>query len=165
MSADLEPGHGPVDLQASRAKNLLFGLLCLGFALVSVFAATANAAAWFGVVFFGIGAIALFLSVRRSASGMRLDEEGFTLRTLAGPKLTPWSDVASFGVGRLPGKGAVVGIRYREDAPHRAGRQVAKGMSGGLEGALPENYGLDADVLAGVMERWRAAHGGRPAGA
>jgi hypothetical protein len=160
---DRDPGHGPVDLRASRAKNLLFGVLALGFAGISLYVTSTNAGAWFGVVFFGLIAVGLFLSVRPDASGMTLTDEGFTLRSLIGENTTPWSEVAKFDIGRLPGKGAVAGIRYRPDAPERKGRRVAKGMGGGLDGALPENYGLEPQDLVDLMERWRAAHGGRPA--
>ena len=114
------------------------------------------------MVFFGLIAVGLFLSVRPDASGMRLTDDGFTIRNLIGENTTPWTEVAKFDIGRLPGKGAVAGIRYRPDAPERRGRRVAKGMGGGLDGALPENYGLEPQELVDLMERWRAAHG-RPA--
>ena len=143
----LEAGAEAVQLRASRVRSWLLGLLFLAFAGIGIVATSSAPEAWFGVVFFGVLAAATFATVLPAAAGLTLAPEGFTVRSFFRGTLTPWAAVRRFRVGRQPGRGAAVVYEKREPP--------------GEEDLLPDNYGMAADELAALLERWRQAHRGR----
>ena len=115
--------------------------------IVSFIAALSTPGAWFGVVFFGAGAVVLAMSALPAYSSLRLTPTGFTVRSPFRRREVPWSEVEEFAVGRQPGRGAAVTVTYR------AGEQRL----------LPDNFGMAAVIDNGDRYDRLAGGGHTPA--
>ena len=144
---------GPVTLYVGVRKKLLGLALSLGFAvfcgyiLVTGFVSGwyDTMMAWISVVFFGALAVrALILLLAPRAACLTLDADGFEVCGVFLCRRTAWRDAAGFRVEKSGAdKHPTVMYDVRDaDAP-----KTTK--------ALPDNYALDADDLAWLMEQWR----------
>ena len=117
-------------------------------------------AAWFGIVFFGACALmALAQMLVPAARGtLTLDAQGFVIKTFGRSSRTHWKDVAGFGVIHISGA-RFIGLVYHSGyQPHRAGREIASGLTG-VEGAIQDNYEVQGDELVALLEAWHARFG------
>ncbi|MFT3897333.1 MAG: STM3941 family protein [Thermomonas sp.] len=143
----------PLELSPSRWKYALLLATSLGFVAIGVFLLPRGQAlpAWGCIVFFGLCALVFAASLLPNASGLRLDEDGFVVRSLFRSHRTQWTQVAAFRPVRI-GNRTLVGFDY---APSAAGpgtrmRGVSSALAG-VEGAFPDNYGLPARELADLL--------------
>ena len=113
-------------------------------------------AGWSCIVFFGLCGVAGVLNLLPNASRLRLDDDGFEIRSLFRTRRVRWADVARFGTMRI-GVNTMVGFDFVDG--YRGSdrlRRVNRDLSG-FQAALPDNYGLKATALAERMEARRAA--------
>jgi hypothetical protein len=112
---------------------------------------------WLCVGFFGLGVVVCLLQFLPRSSFLRLDGEGFTIRTLYRERTYRWEDVDTFGV-TVVSFNKMVGFNF---APHfdRAARlrRVNKAIAF-FEGALPDTYGMKAEDLADLMNEYKCRH-------
>jgi Bacterial PH domain len=91
-------------------------------------------------------------SLLPGAAHLRLDEEGFTMCNLFRKGRLRWREVRDFRPYSVPG-GTFVGFDLT-DGTFPLGRFAARSLSG-VEGGLPDTYGLDPEELAAVLNAWR----------
>lgn len=90
---------------------------------------------------------------------LRLNQSGFAYGTLIGRSAFSWCDVETFGVVGF-GPNRLVAVTLAGGV--RGGPLAALGRRlGGFDLLLTESYGLPADVLARLLESWRARYGKR----
>lgn len=149
----------PLELAPTRWKYALLLLLSVGFVAMGVYLLPAGQGmlAWGCIGFFGLCALVFAISLLPNASGLRLEDTGFVVRSLFRSHRTEWKDVGGFRPVRI-GNRVVVGFDYIPGAlsPNARLRRVSSALAG-VEGALPDNYGLSAEALADLLNRVQAA--------
>jgi hypothetical protein len=159
----LRPGAAPLVLRPSARDTLAPAGVCLAFAVLGAVIIVANGSAWgwAALAFFGLGAIVLGASLLPGVSELRLDREGFAVRSLFRTGRYRWNDVKSFRPVTIPPSGTVrVGFDFSSNV-----RPAAAWLSGslaGVEACLPDNYGLRPQELANVLAVWRASYTDMP---
>ncbi len=109
--------------------------------------ASARQVGWLNVAFFGLGALVLGAQFLPGVSGLVLDPQGFTLRTLGRARRFAWADVEGFQVGVVGGQVLVL-----FDCPGDHGRLArANRALFGASHALPHTFGLPPTDLAAFM--------------
>jgi hypothetical protein len=150
----------PRELAPTRWKHALLLVASLGFVAMGVFLLGRDNAfiAWGCIGFFGLGAFVFAINLLPGASGLRLEDSGFVVRSLFRSHRTAWKDVAGFRPARIGGR-VVVGF---DDAPGAAARgsrmRAINSALAGVEGALPDNDGLGGSELADLLNGLLSAH-------
>jgi len=90
---------------------------------------------------------------------LKLDQDGFTFKSLFSTSTTPWANVESFGVITYR---ALVFIPINRQVGWRIAKNVKRPMIQKAAGALarydavlPDTYGMKATELADLLEAWR----------
>jgi len=112
----------------------------------------------FMVAFFVAGALLCALNLLPGRTYLLLTREGFTVRTLFKTRAYSWREVESFGAFSHRGVTLVVFTLSREGRlrfPESGFGKLNKAVSGGDHG-LPDTYGIGADELVQLMNRWKA---------
>lgn len=148
-------------LRPRRIKTLALFLVCVAFVAVGVLLILDEGSFWGYAAsgFFGIGVVVFAVQLLPGSSYLEVGPEGFTMCSVFRARITPWSAVESFEVGRLggatPGSPRTVVFNYSSDyAEHEMARNLASSMSG-HEGALPDTYGMAPQELADLLNRYR----------
>lgn len=154
-----QPANKPPELvlKPSPKRWILLLALSLGFVALGVaILPTHPTLAWFEIGFFGLCAVLGAMNLLPGASHLRLDADGFEVRTLFRARRFAWADIARFGAAQI-GLNRMVGWDFVADhAGNERMRQVNAQLSG-FEAALPDTYGRKADALAREMEARRHA--------
>jgi len=149
----------PMTLRPSPWKWLMvmLGGLCFVFGEIFVMNHAAAAASWTDwatIVFFGLVAAVALISLIPGASYLRLDAQGFEMRSLYRGHKTAWSDVTGVGLMRV-GTRKMVGWNFIDGYQRHARLRKINTSIGGFEAALPDTYGMSAQALADMMESIR----------
>jgi hypothetical protein len=108
---------------------------------------------WLCVAFFSLGVPAALLMFVPGVVHLRLDRDGFELKSLGRRQTTKWRDVQSFSVASIRGA-KMIAIKYRPQySEQRAARAVATALSG-MEGAIPNSYNISLPKLERVLNAW-----------
>ena len=162
----MRPERAPVTLRPSRLRWILVLLasLVLGAGGVLMIA-DGRDIGWLVAGFFGLCAAVACVSMLPGASYLVLDEEGFTVGSLFRSARVVWPEVVEFypWVVMATGMRAVTHVAF-ELSPDRRNQATARVLSrlvsGGVEAGLPDTYGLRAEELAELMNRWREHYAG-----
>lgn len=151
----------PLTLRPSRTKWMAVALIAAAFTAMGAVMMRHGGtdALWGGasVAFFGLGTVIAVANLLPGASCLRLDENGFEMKSLYRRHRIAWADVAGFGVMTLPPAGKqMVGFNYVAGAgkPSRLRRFNLAGF--GFEAALPDTYGMKIGDLVALLESIRA---------
>lgn len=116
-----------------------------------------------GVIFFGLGAAVSLINAATNQSYLLLTRDGFQMHGIRKTKMIPWSDLAAIGVTTFgsPMRAKMVMFSFRPGAKSldsypqwaRGLRSLNRSLTG-LDGALPDTYGLKAEKLADLMGQW-----------
>lgn len=158
----LLPGREPVTLRPRRLKGLALIAVCVAFAVVgAIVGADGKLVGWLVLAFFGLGAAVIAASLVSGSSYLRLDGDGFEVRALFRAGRFGWSEVANFRPFRTPG-GSFVGFDFAPGFEPRAA-VISRDLAG-VEGGLPDTYGLTPDQLAALLTTWQDWYAEGPAG-
>ncbi len=146
-------------LRPSPWKLLLMLAGSLGFVAIGVFMMPAGEwKSWLVIGFFGLCAAVFLAQLLPGASYLKLDRDGFTYAALFRTTTVAWTEVSPFTAGYISANRMVKfdlsDARLTADGT-RTAAAVARGLTG-ASGALPDTYGMSADALAELMNRWRA---------
>jgi hypothetical protein len=122
-------------------------------ALLVVAVTLSSAAMWAMEDFFP--AIIALLNVIGIASRLDLGRDAFTCVTLFRSFTRKWKDCSTFDPVRV-GVNKFVGFSSAEDDAAKPKLAAANKHMIGHSGMLPDTYGLSADELASLMNRFRA---------
>jgi hypothetical protein len=158
LREDLHPARARVVLRPKKRKEALLVVLCLVLAFISALAgASGSFIGWLGFAFFALAAVVIAVNLVPGASYLRLEPSGFLVCSLfRADRLWGWDEVTGFRVYDLPGGTRQVGFDFAPGA-EPAGSRLASRLAG-VQGALPNTYGLKAEELADLMNRWREEH-------
>ena len=151
----------PLTLFPSRLKWVGVLLGSLAFVALGVFllrdATTSEIWDVCTIVLFGLGVVIAFVNLMPGASYLRLDRNGFEMRSLYRTHATAWADVAGFGIMSIPtARKKMVGWNYvaGRGKPSRLRKFNLERF--GFEAALPDTYGMDIADLVELLESIRA---------
>lgn len=149
MSAVLQPElRLPRVLYPSRWKTLLLLLGCLLFSAVGVWMVLDDVLlGYFCALLFALGALVFLVQLHPRAAYLYLDEQGFTYCSLFRAHRIRWGAVTGFAVVRISGNALVAWNFAQGHVPHGRGAAISQALSG-YHSALPDTYGLPAEVLA-----------------
>jgi hypothetical protein len=152
-----EAGPAPLVLQPNKRTAwiviAILAVLTIGFAIAAVIV---HWLIWVLFVAAACGLAMVGFAALPGRSYLRLDPDGFEIKTPFRARRFAWADVTPFVAAPLS-YGAVVAFRARAapgaDLPPTP-EPTAADIAAGAE-ALPETYGHDAADLAETMNRWR----------
>ena len=111
---------------------------------------------WLACGFFGLCSLVFLVELLPNASSLELTADGFTVRSFFQvSKRIAWVEVQSFGIGRIRGKKMVM-FNYAESYQGALAVRRINAALTGFEAALPDCYGLRAEELADLMNRYKA---------
>jgi len=156
---------GALRLQGGRSYAIVVmgGGLLLTCAAV-FFALFADARGWWAAAFFGIVTTVVGVSLIPGVVYLELTAHGFACHQIFKTWRYQWEDVAGFTPIR-PGQPMVA---FRFEPTYRGSRLPWRFLrpASGLDAGLPGTYGMRAEDLANLMNRWRerfaAGGAGRP---
>ncbi len=155
--ADGDPLQDTLELRPARLKWFFIFLISVGFVSIAVFIGPADepltrlgSGGFFALC--GLIAFPLMLGV---GTRLVLDRDGFTCRTLFNSFRCQWRDCSEFSATFQHLRRVVGFDLLTAEADHPRFAAVARGLTG-HSGGLPDTYGLGADDLADLMNRFRA---------
>ena len=138
-----------------RAASLLVGSIMFVATGIGMRAEHA-VGAWFVIAFFGLCALVGVVLLLPGSSWLELRADGFEIRSLFRTSFVRWRDIDRLTVAPIGTRESVC-WHFAPDYPgQRAGRQLSAALTG-VEGALPDTYGLSAHALAERMNAYRDA--------
>lgn len=157
LDADGDPLPDAMELKPNRLKWLLVFLIAIGFVAIAV---------WLGperepVVFYGAGGFFLLCALIATplmfgvGSTLTLDREGFSCRTLFRTFRREWRECSAF-YPVSTGLRKFVGFATEQDETAHPKLAATNRTMIGASGMLPDTFGLDAEGLSDLLNRFRA---------
>jgi hypothetical protein len=147
----------PVTLRQSKGKFAFLLAVTLMFTAAGVMMATVpqSLAVGLGVaIFFGLCSAVLVVPLTPNGGYLKLEEDGFTFRSLFRVQTFRWADIVSFSLIRIRWQRFVV-WRSTDERRGKGAMQKLNDAFGGYDGMLPDTYGTKAKVLAECMQKAR----------
>ena len=157
LDADGDPLPDTMMLKPDRLRWLVVFLSCAAFVAIAV---------WLGperepVVFWGAGGFFLLCALIATplmfgvGSSLTLDREGFSCRTLFRTFRREWRQCSAF-YPVSTGLRKFVGFTTEQDEAAHPKLAAANRAMSGASGMLPDTFGLDAEGLSDLLNRFRA---------
>ncbi len=157
LDVDGDPLPETMMLKPDRLRWLLVFLIAIGFVAIAI---------WLGpeqqpVVFWGAGGFFLVCALIAAplmfgvGANLALDRDGFVCRTLFRSFRREWRECSAFYPVRV-GFRQFVGFTTQQDETANPQLAAANRAMIGASGMLPDTFGLDADGLSDLMNRFRA---------
>lgn len=145
------------------SKRSAIGLFAVSAAFVALGLWLVPREGWIGYLcagFFAIGAVVGALQLIPGSCALIATKEGLTIVNLFRKSTIAWEDIDRFYVVALSARGftvhRMVGFDFAPSCDRaRRGRALASTIAG-CEGALPDTYGLSAEQLADLLDRYLA---------
>jgi hypothetical protein len=147
---------GPeLKLRPRRTKHLLLTGVAAAFCGIGLLMIRdGDPRGWFCLAFFSLCALIFLVQLVPGASYLKLDAQGFTVRSLFRSTSYTWSEIVAFAPGRVGGnRGVVFNLTPDSERQRRLRRFNAATL--GAEAALPDTYGLSAERLAEILNEWK----------
>jgi hypothetical protein len=141
---------------ASRRKAVLLLLGSILFVAGGIWMSNEKPVlGWLCAGFFALGIPASFLMMWPNAMYLRLNQEGFEMRSMFGRHMVLWSEVDGFRISSIRGAKMIEIIFNEAYTRQKLGRAVAASVSG-MEGAIPNSYNASLDEVLRMLNRWKA---------
>lgn len=142
-------------IEASWKKTVLFILFSIVFVIGGAVIIQDHAIiGWSAIIFFGLGIPIGVLQLSRKTY-LKLDSEGFEMKTISSVCRLKWSDVDRFYVLRDKGS-KTVAVDFSDSCQYmKFGRKLASAMSG-AEGVIPDQYVLSPEEICAHLNEWKA---------
>jgi hypothetical protein len=150
----------PVVLRPSLVRCLLLLVGSLAFVALGLWLVDDNPViGYVHIAFFGLGAVVFLVQLHPKSSFLEVSSTGFRVAALFREHFEPWSDVTSFKTCRI-GLHTMVGWNYTQSYSKHGRLRTANIALAGVEAALPDTYGMKAELLAEFLEHNRALASG-----
>lgn len=161
VDEDGDPLAESMTLKPDRLRWLLVFLISVGFVAIAIWIGPAKEPMlfWGGGGFFVLCALVAAPLMFGVGSSLSLDAKGFTCRTLFSSFRREWRGCSAFYPVRI-GFRQFVGFTTQQDEAAHPNLAAANRAMIGASGMLPDTFGLSADDLADLLNRYR----GRAAG-
>jgi hypothetical protein len=153
----VKPGEQlPLRLQARRGQKSWLLAVAVAFGAGGIYILPVSPVRGvLAIAFFGLGALVIAVNLLPGGSYLLVEKTGFTVCNVFRKTFYSWSDVAEF-VPVDVGNKAMVGLRFSDRYKAAgAGRKLAAYLAG-VDGALPDTYGLGARDLVSLLNDVRA---------
>lgn len=151
-----EPLPDIAELKPDRLRWLVIFLISAGFVAIAAWIGPSNPTLFWGAggffVFCGLVAAPLMFGV---GSRLSLDREGFSCQTLFRTFRREWRECSAF-YPVTTGFRKFVGFSAQQDEAAHPNLAAANRAMLGASGILPDTFGLTADDLCDLMNRFRA---------
>lgn len=107
-----------------------------------------------GLLLFGLAPLAGFAQLIPNAYYLKLDEEGFEVKSLYRISFTKWSEIKNLKEGSIRGNKMIFFDYTAKHKKWKAGKKLAKFLSG-KEGALISNYTIKTSELLELMKEYK----------
>lgn len=157
LDEDGDPLPDSMTLKPDRLRWLLVFLIAVGFVAIAVWIGPEKEPMlfWGGGGFFVLCALIATPLMFGVGSSLMLDAKGFTCRTLFKSFRREWRDCSSFYPVSI-GLRKFVGFSSGTDEAAHPRLAAANDAMIGASGMLPDTFGLSADGLADLLNRFRA---------
>ena len=147
----------PLRLFPSKWKTILYIAISIAFVVIGLMMSRDEPAMGYScAIFFGLGALILLTKLIPGAFYLEVRKNDFVIVSIFRKSTVAWNDVAGFRVAS-PNRRKTVGWAYASGyTGQQAGRKIAAVLAG-IEGALPDTYGMKAETLARLMNDVRNA--------
>jgi hypothetical protein len=155
VDADGDPLPDAMELKPDRLRWLMVFLISAGFVAIAV---------WIGpgepTLFWGAGGFFLLCALVAAplmlgvGANLKLDREGFACRTLFRTFRREWRECSAFYPVRA-GLKKFVGFSTPQDEAAHPGLAAFNRQAIGASGMLPDTFGLSAEGLADLLNRFR----------
>ncbi len=149
-----------ITLKPKKLKILFYLVLCFMFFLFFLYAVKYEKSfiVWMGLVFFGIGTAVFIIEIFPNSSFLNLNQKGFLIKGLFCSHFCEWKHVKEFYPIKI-GRNKMVGIKFSSEYERlEVVREIVKNIAG-AEGSLPDTYGMKAEKLAELMNKWKNKYG------
>lgn len=157
LDADGDPLPDTMMLKPDRLRWLVVFLICAAFVAIAI---------WLGpqrepVLFYGAGGFFLLCALIAAplmfgvGSSLTLDREGFSCRTLFRTFRREWRQCSAF-YPVSTGLRKFVGFTTKQDETAHPKLAAGNRAMIGASGMLPDTFGLDAEGLSDLLNRFRA---------
>jgi hypothetical protein len=152
----------PMRLYPRRLKTLGLLVFCIAAVAGGLFMAREQPLiGYLCAGFFALGIPVMLINLLPGQAYLELAEDGFTFAGVFRKNTIYWKDVAGFGVASVSGNKMVGWDFVPEYAPQKTGRAVASTLTG-VQGALPDTYGMKAEQLSALMNELKRRSMGSP---
>lgn len=156
LDADGDPLPDAMELKPDRLRWLMVFLISAGFVAIAVWIGPGDPALFLGAGgFFLLCALIAMPLMLGVGANLKLDHEGFACRTLFRTFRREWRDCSVFHPVRA-GFRHFVGFSTQQDEASHPGLSAFNRQAVGASGMLPDTFGLSADDLADLLNRFRA---------
>ena len=107
-----------------------------------------------GIALFGLGGIAALTQLLPNVYYLKLDEEGFEVKSLFRSSFTKWSEIKNLKEGSIRGNKMIFFDYTAKHKKWKAGKKLAKFLSG-KEGALISDYTIKTSELLELMKEYK----------
>ena len=107
-----------------------------------------------GLLLFGLAPLAGFAQLIPNAYYLKLDEEGFEVKSLFRSSFTKWSEIKNLREGSIRGNEMIFFDYTAKHKKWKAGKKLAKFLSG-KEGALISDYTIKTSELLELMKEYK----------
>lgn len=157
LDADGDPLPDRMELKPNRLSWLFTFLISVGFVCIAI---------WLGpnedpMLFYGAGGFFLLCALISAplmlgvGSRLILERNSFTCRTLFRSFTRRWRECSDFHPVQA-GTRSMVGFTTQQDELAHPNLAAVNRAVQGASGALPETFGISAEELADLMNRFRA---------
>ena len=138
-----------------KSKNLILLLICSAFVAIGILTLKEEPLmSWFGISFFGLGVIVSLIQFYPNASYLKLNQEGFEVKSLFRAHFTKWSDIKDLRQGHISGNQMIFFDYTDEHKKWNTGKKIAKFLSK-KEGAVQSTYNISTDELMRLMLEYK----------
>lgn len=156
LDADGDPLPDAMTLKPDRLRWLLVFLIAAGFVGLAIWIGPSKPELFYGAGgFFLLCALVAAPLMFGVGSNLVLDCEGFTCRTLFRSFRREWRECSAFYPVSM-GLRKFVGFSTQQDEAAHPNLAGANRAMIGASGMLPDTFGLSADGLADLLNRFRA---------
>jgi hypothetical protein len=135
-------------------KNGLLLVISLVFVFLGIYLMEEQSiAAWVGICFFGLCALVFSIQFHPKASYLKLNDEGFEVRSLFRSHFTKWSHIKNLRIGNVPGN-RMIFFDFTDDYGKRSPMKKAARSLSRNKGAVPSSYVISTKELLNIMETY-----------
>jgi len=146
----------PEIYRPKQLSNVILFLCCSTFVVLGVFAIEdVPLLGWLVVSFFGLGILVSLIQFYPNASYIKLNEEGFEVKSLFRAHFTKWSEVKDFRQGYISGNKMIFYNYTDKHKKWKSGKKISKFLSNGSEGAFQSAYNISTDKLMALMKDYK----------
>lgn len=144
---------------ASRTKAVLLLLGSVAFVAIGWWLKEQQPVlGWACVIFFVLGIPVALSMLLPGVIYLRLDQDGFEMRSMGRKNRGRWQNVQSFRI-QLIRSAKMIAIHYHPNFKDRKMVRAVAGALSGVEGAIPKSYNVPLTELEHVLNQWRERFG------